>query len=85
MRKSVTADYFLSGVNALAMTGELVSCDATGSRLGAWPFNAKNLLRVSDMNKIVPTLQDALQRIREYVYSLEDLRSQKANGVPSLI
>ncbi len=84
-RKSVTADYFLSGVNAIAMTGELVSCDASGSRVGAWPFAAKNLLLVSGVNKIVPTLQDALQRIREYAYPLEDLRSKKVNGVPSQI
>lgn len=46
-RKSVTAEYFLSGVNAIAMTGELVGCDATGSRVGAWPFAAKNLVLVS--------------------------------------
>jgi L-lactate utilization protein LutB len=84
-RKSVTSDYFLSGVNAIAMTGELVSCDATGSRVGAWPFAAKTLLLVSGVNKIVPTLQDALQRIKEYVYPLEDLRSKKVNGVPSQI
>lgn len=84
-RKSVTADYFLSGVNAISMTGELISCDASGSRVGAWPFAAKNLLLVSGVNKIVPTLEDALKRIREYAYPLEDLRSKKVNGVPSQI
>ncbi len=63
----------------------LVSCDAAGSRVGVWPFAAKNLLRVSGVNKILPTLQDALQRIREYVCLLKDLRSKKANRVPSLI
>ncbi len=83
--KSVTADYFLSGVNAIAMTGELVSCDASGSRVGAWPFAAKNLLLVLGVNKIRPTLKDALNRINEYVYPLEDLRSKKVNGVPSQI
>jgi L-lactate utilization protein LutB len=84
-RKSVISDYFLSGVNAIVMTGELVSCDATGSRVGAWPFAAKTLLLVSGVNKIVPTLQEALQRITEYAYPLEDLRSKKVNGVPSQI
>jgi L-lactate utilization protein LutB len=84
-RKSVTAEYFLSGVNAIAMTGELVSCDASGSRVGAWPFAAKHLVLVAGVNKIVPTLQDALQRIREYAYPLEDARSKKVNGTPSLI
>ncbi len=84
-RKSVTAEYFLSGVNAIAMTGELVSCDASGSRVGAWPFGAQHLILVAGMNKIVPTLSDALQRIREYVYPLEDARSKIVNGVPSLM
>ncbi len=84
-RKSVTSDFFLSGVNAIAMTGELVSCDASGSRVGAWPFAAKNLLLVSGVNKIVLTLQDAFHRIREYAYPLEDLRSKRVNGVPSQI
>jgi hypothetical protein len=84
-RKSVTAEYFLSGVNAIAMTGELVSCDASGSRVGAWPFGAMHLILVAGVNKIVPTLSDALQRIREYVYPLEDARSKIVNGVPSLM
>ncbi len=84
-RKSVTAEYFLSGVNAIALTGELVSCDASGSRVGAWPYAAKHLVLVSGVNKIVPTLEDALQRIREYAYPLEDARSKKVNGAPSQI
>ncbi len=84
-RKSVTADYFLSGVNAVAMTGELVSCDASGSRVGAWPFAARNLILVTGVNKIVPTIQDALQRIKEYAYPLEDARSKSVNGTPSQI
>ncbi|MFB3764570.1 MAG: lactate utilization protein [Methanotrichaceae archaeon] len=84
-RKSVSSEYFLSGVNAITMTGELISCDATGSRIGAWPFAAKNLILVSGVNKIVPTLSDALQRVREYAYLLEDARTRKAQGTPSQI
>jgi L-lactate utilization protein LutB len=84
-RKSVTADYFLSGVNAVALTGELVSCDASGSRVGAWPFAARNLVLVTGVNKIVPTVQEALQRVKEYVYPLEDARSRRVNGTPSQI
>ena len=84
-RKSVTSEYFLSGVNAIAATGELVSCDASGSRVGAWPFAAKHLVLVAGVNKIVPTLQDALQRVREYAYPLENARSKKVNGAASEI
>ena len=84
-RKTVASDYFISGVNAIAMTGELVACDATGSRVGAWPYSAENLLLVAGVNKIVPSLDDALRRIREYTFHLEDLRSRNVYGVPSKI
>ncbi len=84
-RKSVTAEYFLSGVNAIAATGELVSCDATGSRVGAWPFAARKLILVAGVNKIVPTLQDALQRVLEYAFPLEDARFRRIYGLPSRI
>jgi len=84
-RRSVSAEYFLSGVNAISMTGEIVSCDGSGSRVGAWPFAAKHLVLVSGVNKIVPTLSDALQRVMEYAFPLEDARAKKALGTSSWI
>jgi hypothetical protein len=84
-RRSVTAEYFLSGVNAIAKTGQIVACDASGSRVGAWPFAAQNLILVSGVNKIVPTLQDAMQRIQDYAYHLENARAKKVYGVNSQI
>ena len=84
-RRSITSEYFLSGVNAIAQTGQILACDASGSRVGAWPFGAKNLILVSGVNKIVPTLQDALRRIWDYAYPLEDARARKVYGTPSQI
>ena len=84
-RKSVTADYFLSSANAVAMTGQIVACDASGSRVGAWPFAARRLILVIGANKIVPTLQDALDRIQQYAFPLEDARARRAYGTPSMI
>ena len=84
-RKSVAADYFISGANAIARTGEIVACDATGSRVGAWPFAAGHLVLVAGINKIVPTLTDALDRVRKYAYPLENVRAKKAYGIPSTI
>lgn len=84
-RKSVAAEYFLSSANAIASTGEIVACDASGSRVGAWPFAAGNLILIVGINKIVPTLDDALNRIRNYVFPLENARALKAYGVPSII
>lgn len=44
-RKSVTADYFISGVNAIARSGEIVACDKSGSRVndGSGPVNQFHL------------------------------------------
>lgn len=84
-RKSVTADYFVSGVNAIAQSGEIVACDASGSRVGAWPYAAGHLILVSGVNKIVPTLEDALHRIWDYAFRLENVRAKKAYGIPSQI
>jgi hypothetical protein len=84
-RKSVGAEYFISGTNAVARTGELVSCDASGSRVGAWPFAARNLIIVAGINKIVPSLPDAMLRVWEYAYKLEDARVRRAQGTSSMI
>jgi len=84
-RKSVTAEYFISGANAISETGEIIGCDASGSRVGAWPFAASHLIIVAGTNKIVPTLQDALERVWNYAFRLENARAQKAYGTPSTI
>ena len=85
-RKSVTdADYFVSSVNAIAGTGELVATDASGSRVTAFPFAAKHLVLVSGANKITKDLNSALERIREYAFKLENVRAQKVYGMPSML
>jgi L-lactate utilization protein LutB len=84
-RKSQTADYFLGGINAIAQTGELVAADLSGSRIGAYPFAAGNVVIVSGANKVVPTLDDALDRLESVAYPLENERAQEAYGVESAI
>ena len=84
-RKSVCSDYFVSGVNAIARTGELVACDRSGSRVGAFPFAAKNLIIVAGANKIAPSLEDALRRVREFAYPLENVRAKRVYGVGSVL
>jgi L-lactate utilization protein LutB len=84
-RESQTADYFLGGINAIAQTGELVAADRSGSRVGAYPFAAANVVVVSGVNKIVPTLSDALDRLESVAYPLENERAKEAYGVDSAI
>jgi L-lactate utilization protein LutB len=77
---TVEADYFLSSVNAITEQGQLVAVDGTGSRVGAMPFVAKKLLIIASANKIVPDLDAAFKRIREYVFPLEDARMMKMSN-----
>lgn len=80
LRKQGTlAEYFLGSVNALAQTGELVFASGSGSQLPAYAYSSRNVIWVAGTQKIAPTLEDALQRVREYVLPLEDQR-QKSLG-----
>jgi L-lactate utilization protein LutB len=84
-RKAQTADYFVGGINAIARTGELVAADRSGSRIGAYPFAAGNVVVVSGVNKIVDDLDAALERLENVAYPLENERAQDAYGVESAI
>lgn len=84
-RESQTADYFLGGINAISQTGELVAADRSGSRIGAYPFAASNLVIVSGVNKIVDDLDAALDRLESIAYPLENERAKDAYGVESAI
>ncbi|MFC4405473.1 lactate utilization protein [Haloarchaeobius iranensis] len=84
-REAQAADYFLGSVNAIAETGALVAADASGSRIGAYPFAAGNLLLVSGVNKIVDDLDAAFERLEEFVFPLEDARAQDAYGAGSVV
>ena len=83
--KSVASEYFISRANAIARTGEIVACDASGCRTGVWPFTAGLLVLMWGVNKIVPTLEDALNPVRDYAYQLENIRAMKVYGTPSMI
>ncbi len=82
-RQALTSEYFVASANALARSGEIIAVDATGSRVGAFPFAAEHLILVVGTQKIVESLAAGMQRIREYVFPLEDERAKVAYGVGS--
>jgi hypothetical protein len=78
-RQGTLAEYYLGSVNALAETGEIVFASGSGSQLPAYAYTSRNVIWVAGVQKITPTLEDALRRVREYVLPLEDQR-QKSVG-----
>lgn len=75
-RQGTLAEFFLGSVNALAETGELVFASGSGSQLPAYAYTSRNVIWVAGTQKITPTLDNALQRVREYVLPLEDQRQK---------
>jgi L-lactate utilization protein LutB len=65
MRNQLTCDLFLTGSNALTLSGELVNIDATGNRVAAMFFGPRKVIVVVGRNKLVDgTLHDAINRVK---------------------
>ena len=58
--KSVQAEVYVSSVNGLAETGEIVNIDGTGNRVAALCFGHKRVYLVVGANKIGPDYAAAL-------------------------
>ncbi|MBC8017448.1 MAG: lactate utilization protein [Verrucomicrobia bacterium] len=67
MRCQLTCDLFLSGTNALTLSGELVNIDATGNRAAAMFFGPRKVIVVVGRNKLVDgTTHDAINRVKNW-------------------
>ncbi|MCL6635233.1 MAG: lactate utilization protein [Peptococcaceae bacterium] len=64
LRRQLTCDLFLTGTNALTLTGCLVNIDATGNRVGAMAFGPGKVIVVAGRNKLVSDVEEALKRIK---------------------
>jgi len=78
-KRGVQADYYLASANAIAQTGELVFFSAFGNRTAGIAF-AKNVIIICGINKITPTLEEALKRSREYATPLNCKRLKNWNS-----
>ncbi len=76
-KKSVTSEYFLGSVHAVAQTGEIVVASASGSQLPSYAFSSDNIIWLVGTQKITPDMESAMRRVREYCLPLEDARMKK--------
>lgn len=76
-RLGASPDYMVGSVNAVTENGHVVVASAGGSQLGPYVHGAGKVIWVVGAQKIVPTLEEAFRRIRDYVLPLEDERLQK--------
>ena len=63
-REALTTELYLTSVNGLAETGELINIDGAGNRVAATLFGHEKVYFVIGRNKVVPTYEEALWRAR---------------------
>lgn len=64
MRDAFSADYYLTSANALTLDGQLMNIDGVGNRVAAISFGPDNVIFIVGINKVVKTLDEAYDRIR---------------------
>jgi L-lactate utilization protein LutB len=73
-RQTLLSDVYLTGLNAITLEGTIVCTDGSGNRVAAMMFGPKKVIAVAGCNKIVPTVDDALRRIRDWAGPVNALR-----------
>ncbi len=84
-KQSSLSDFYLGSVHALSETGALVIASASGSQLPHLVFTSPNIILVVSTQKITPTLEEAVKRLKEYVFPLENARMQSVGMGGSVI
>ena len=60
----LSADWFLTSANALAMDGTIVNVDGTGNRTAGMSWGPGKVIYIIGVNKITPDVHSALKRAR---------------------
>lgn len=73
-RKALLTDLYIAGTNAVIETGQLVNLDMFGNRVGAITFGPKHVIILVGRNKIMPDLESAMLRIKEFAAPMNAMR-----------
>jgi len=76
-RQALLVDLFITGTNAVTETGKLVNLDMYGNRIAAITFGPKNVVILVGRNKIVPDIEEAMFRIKNYAAPINAMRLDK--------
>lgn len=74
MHQALMSDFFLMSSNAITEDGELFNIDGKGNRVAALCYGPKNILIIAGMNKIVPDMDAAYDKVRNYTSPVNAMR-----------
>lgn len=63
-KKALLAEWYVTGSNAVSMEGHIVNIDHSGNRVAAMIYGPDRVIVVVGVNKIVDTLQEAIDRVK---------------------
>ena len=78
-------EFALGSVHGVTRDGTLVIASASGSQLASYAWGAANVIFVVGMQKLVPNVEAARERIFEHSLKLEDARAYAAYGMNSRV
>jgi hypothetical protein len=73
----INADYFLMSTNAITMDGELVNIDGYANRVSFLCYGPEHVLVLAGMNKVVPNVEQGIDRVRNIASPPNALRLNK--------
>ena len=79
MRECFDADYFITGANAISLDGQMVNIDGNGNRVGMIVYGPRHIIVVAGMNKVCPSIEDAVKRARTVAAPM----NQQRFGLPN--
>lgn len=83
--RTMQRDVFLTSVNALAQTGEMVNIDGTGNRVACSLFGSEEVFFIVGTNKITPDLSSAIYRARNIAAPQNVVKNKKSTKNPCSI
>ena len=76
-RQALLVDLFFTSTNAVTERGHLVNLDMIGNRIAALTFGPKFVVVLIGRNKIVPDLETAWDRVKNYAAPVNTMRLEK--------
>lgn len=84
-RLGAAHEWVIGSVHAVTEDGHVLIASASGSQLPSYAYGASNVIWVVGTQKIVKNLDEAMERIYQYVFPLENARAMKAYGMNSSV
>jgi len=76
-RRALLVDLFFTSTNAVTESGHLVNLDMIGNRIAGLTFGPRFVVVLAGRNKIVPDLEAAWDRIKNYAAPVNTMRLEK--------